>query len=441
MQPKERSALLYDGVYTLGMRILNAVAAVILGVLTARVLGPAGKGVYALPMVEAGLVSTVFTGLTSATSYFMLNRETGRSMLRTAFATGGIAVCIAGAAVLIIAALGHAVWAAAPAMASLPAAAVNCIAAGYAVGIRRVRATTTITVATTLLNIALVGSGFLLVARSPWVAIVAWVVTLNVVALAAAVIVSTHARSIASGKPVSVREYVHFASKTGVTNLVSLLNYRGDLYVVAVLTSVAALGLYSVAVSAAETLLIATQSAALAVSPHVGSMDRKAAADLTARCVRNNMLVAGVLCTLLFIVAPDLVGFLYGENFLPLVPAMRVLLIGVVALSLGSPVSSYFTLKLGKPEIPLWLAGFSAATCIAVAIILVPMMGITGAAIASTVAYLVGQAAGIAVFARGAGVGFRRLLLPTLDDAVFYARSLRRIAVDGRRLFIRTPAS
>ena len=59
------------------VRIANVVAAAVLGILTARLLGPEGKGTYALPMIQAAIVATAFAGLTSATSYFLLNGDAG----------------------------------------------------------------------------------------------------------------------------------------------------------------------------------------------------------------------------------------------------------------------------------------------------------------------------------------------------------------------------
>jgi O-antigen/teichoic acid export membrane protein len=189
-----------------------------------------------------------------------------------------------------------------------------------------------------------------------------------------------------------------------------------------------------VAVSAAESLLVPTQATALVASPHIGSLDRPTAARITARCVRNNLLLACILCAVIFILAPFLIELLYGAAFLPLVPALRILLVGVVALSLGSPVSSYYTLKLGKPEIPLVLAGSSAALCIALAVVLAPHLGIAGAAIASTVAYLVGQGLGIGYFAVKARVPIRDVLLPTADDFRTYSGFVRRMYRDAAGL-------
>ena len=423
---------MYDGFYTFVMRILNAGCAAGLGILTARLLGPAGKGLYALPGVEAGLVVSVFSGLGSALSYFLLNRNLSRRILWTALGVGALFLVGSGVAVLPIALLGGERWTLLPALASLPGAAAVNMAAGYALGIKRVRYSTGINVAVTVATLALMAAGLFFVARSAQVAIAVWIVASTLVGLAAIAFVVFHARRLNGTDSVSAMEFGRFALKVGFVNLVSLLNYRADLYIVALLTSPASLGMYTVAVSAAESLLVPTQVTALVASPHIGSLEQKAAAVLTAKCVRHNVVIALVVCGLLFIVAEPLLRLLYGEAFLPAAGALQILLLGVFAMSLGSPMSSYFTLKLGRPEVPLSLAGASAAICIGMSLALVPTLGIYGAAIGSSAAYIGGQIAATWYFRRTTALGARDLLLPTRADLAVYRQFLGRLLRDSR---------
>ncbi len=433
-QPALAHRVMYDGLFTFLMRILNVGCAAGLGILTARLLGPAGKGFFALPGVEAGLVASAFTGLGSATSYFLLNRRPGKHVLVPAFACASLFVAVGALAVLPIAFFAGQRWAALPAIATLPAAAAINLASGYAIGIKRVRYSSGINVALTVITLVLMAVGLFAVARTPWVAIVAWVAANIAVAIAALGWMLWHARRLDGDDRLSVIEFGRFALKVGAVNLVALLNYRGDLYIVALLTTPAQLGMYTVAVSAAESLLVPTQVAALVTSPHIGSLERKEAAQLTARCVRNNLLIALVVCGLLFAFASPVVGLLYGAAFLGVVPVLQLLLLGVLALSLGSPMSSYFTLRLGKPEVPLVLASCSAAICIATSCILVPRIGMMGAAIGSTAGYAVAQTAAIFYFGRIAKIGVRAMLVPTGEDFALYGTFLVRVYRDGRRL-------
>ena len=442
MASESRShTVLYDGLYTFVMRVVTMAVAIGLGVLTARLLGPAGKGVYAMPNVQAGLVATAFGGLSSATSYFLLNANCGRRIVAPALWTALVLLVCCAVAVVGLAYAGHALWAAPAAIASLPSSAAVSLVLGYVAGVKRIRYATLVAFATTALTLVFMAAGLVLVARSPQIAIIAWIAGATVVAAVALASMLLHARTLPAGAKISFSAYFRMTLKVAATSIVTLLNYRADLYIVAAMRPAADLGLYTVAVSAAESLLVPTQIAALVTSPHIASLDRPAAARLTARCVRNNLMLAGIVCAVIMIVAPPLIRVLYGAAFLPLVPALRVLLVGVVALSLGSPISSYYTLKLGKPEVPLVLSGTSAALCIASALILVPHLGIVGAAAASTIAYIGGQGLGIAYFSTRAHVPPSAMFQPTREDVRIYRDFALRVYRDARTLLGRSPQS
>jgi O-antigen/teichoic acid export membrane protein len=431
---KFANRVMYDGLYTFVVRLLNMLCAAALGILTARLLGPAGKGAYTLPLVEAALVTTAFGGLNSALSYFLLNRRPGPRILIPAFTVGAMYVLVGAIALIPIALLSHHSSTLIPALLALPSGAALSLAGGYAVGTKRVRYSTSITMFVTLLTLILMCVGLFLIARAPIVAIAAWLVANIIIGAVCVAALMWDARRLEGEDGVSTREFLKFSIKVGLVNTVSLLNYRADLYVVALLTTTAELGMYSVAISAAESLQVPTQVATLVTSPHIGSLEVDGAARLAARCVRNNLLVAGAVCGLLFVLAPFVVKLLYGDAFMPVVPALRILLIGVLFLSLGSPMSVYFTLKLGRPDVPLRLAGLSAVICIAMAVLLVPHLSLVGASLASTVAYVAGAIGGIWWFTHSTKLGVRTMLVPTRTDLAQYRGFLVRMIHDGRSL-------
>jgi O-antigen/teichoic acid export membrane protein len=430
---------MYDGLYTLVLRILGVGLAAGLTIFTARLLGPAGRGTYALPGVEAALVASVFGGLSSATSYFLLNRKTNRAFFTAVAGCTVLWTALAALALIPLTYFG-ARWTALPAMEVLPAMAVLNVATGYAIGTRRVRASSTLTVLPSLLTFGAIVAALLIVARDPAAAIRAWIAGTNIAGAAALIyIIADSRKNICGTEAVGFGEFTKFCAKVSAVYVVTLLNYRADLYVVALVLSPAALGMYGIAVTAAESLLLPTQAAALAASPHIASSEVRESGMLTARCVRNNLLIATVTCGLLIVFARPLLQLLYGKAFLPAVPAFVILLLGVLALSTGSPVSTYFTLRLGRPHIALWFGALSAAICLGTTIALIGRMGMTGAAIGSTAGYLAGQAAGLWYFRRGADVGWREMFVPTIGDLRAYASFALRIARDSRRLFQPVP--
>jgi O-antigen/teichoic acid export membrane protein len=139
-----------------------------------------------------------------------------------------------------------------------------------------------------------------------------------------------------------------------------------------------------------------------------------------------------------FAIAPIVIKLFYGVPFLPLVPSLRVMLIGVIALAAAGPISSYYTLKLAKPEIPLVVAGISAVICIAGTVILIPHFGIVGAASASSGAYVITQILSLWYFRRATGIGLRSMLVPTAVDLRSYVEIAFGLFRDCTRLLRRT---
>lgn len=437
MQFSARS-LVHDGLFTFAGQAATLVASLALGVLTARILGPGGKGIYALPVIQAGLVSASYSGIASAVSYYLLNRHAGRRIIAPLVATCAIFVLVSAAAVFAIAFLSQALWAAPAAIASLPAAAAIFAVRGYLTGTKSVRHVSTLSMMSVLATLALTAAGFFLFARTSTVAIAAWVASTTVVAAVAMLAMILHARRLDEGQRVDIREFLIFTMKGGATALVTLLNYRADLFIVAVMLPPAELGLYSVASSAPQALLFPAQVTSIVASPHIGGLDRRTAANLTARCARHTMLVSTTICIAVFALAPIVVKVFYGTAFLPLVPSLRILLVGVIALSLAGPISSFYTLKLAKPEIPLVIAGASAAICIVGTILLIPLFGIEGAACASSAAYIVAQILSLWYFRRTTGIGMKSMLVPTALDFRSYVEVARSLSRDCARLLRRT---
>jgi len=431
---------MYDGLFTFVVRLAKIALTAALAILTARALGPAGRGIYALPGVEAALVGSAFGGLSSATTYFLLNRNPNKSLLRAIFLATFALVVAAAVAVVPLAYLAGQASAAIPAILVLPSFALLNLASGYALGIKRVRFSSTIAALQTFFTIAVMLAAFVLAQRTPAVAIGAWVAGSTIAGIVSLAYILIHGNSRLNGPDtIGIREYWHFCLKVTSVNVVTLLNYRADLYIVALFLPPAALGMYSIAVAGAESLLVPTQVAALVTSPHIGGMEVRDAALLTARCVRHNLLISIVVCVPLFIFAEPVIKALYGPKFVPLVPAFDILLIGVLVLSLSSPVSSFFTLKLGVPQVTFRLATLSALVCIATTIALVRDLGMAGAAIGSSAGYVVGQTIGLWYFAKRARIGARLMLLPTASDALVYWSFLTQVLRDGRRLLRPAP--
>lgn len=208
------------------------------------------------------------------------------------------------------------------------------------------------------------------------------------------------------------RGLARFCAVVGLTNLVSWLNYRADLFIVERYTGLASAGIYSVAVSVAELLWFVSSSVTAAAYAKLGAPEREEAAALTVRLMHLNLVVlllaAPVLALLAAWALPAWLGPAYGQA----VPLLLVLLPGVWAYASASTLSAYYTNGLGRPQWSAAVAGCSLAVNVAACLWLVPRVGALGGALATTLSYLLAIAWGVWQFRTHAALRWRELLWP-----------------------------
>jgi O-antigen/teichoic acid export membrane protein len=172
----------------------------------------------------------------------------------------------------------------------------------------------------------------------------------------------------------------------GVADFTTL---RLDQLVLAGMASNVAIGLYVVAVRLSEMTTLAADAIADALMPEVAASKVENRAELLwARSFRLAIYMHAVLLIPMWLAAPLMLRILFGKNFVPASSALRWLLVAATVWSLGSIVISGLR-GFGYPGLST-LAKFSAAAVTAVTLlVLLPRLGITGAAIASLIGYSV----------------------------------------------------
>jgi O-antigen/teichoic acid export membrane protein len=203
-----------------------------------------------------------------------------------------------------------------------------------------------------------------------------------------------------------------FIATIGATNLVSLLNYRVGLFVVERVLGLSATGVYSIAVVVAELLWFVSGSLTQAVYGRIGTPDRAQAAAMTVRALQLGVAALLLMAPLLWLAATVLVPWVLGAAYADSLGVMAVLLPGVLLFGGASALSAYFTNHAGTPRVPAQVAALSLGLNALLSTVLVPQMGMTGAALAASVAY--GSSVLVLAwrFARHAGWPLRRVLLP-----------------------------
>jgi O-antigen/teichoic acid export membrane protein len=381
------------GVRVMGLWILKYLAAFAATVLIARALGPAGRGLYAYPAALLGImVALAHIGLEFAQIYLAGQGRDLRRMWADATLLSVVlgALCCAGLALVIIVyprASGGLplAWLAVPAgivpfqlmnlyWASLlqlggrlvrAAWATWCGAAVQAAAVAVLYVRHELTPFRVLLLLAMMNGA-------------TWLLLLLACRQAGLVTVRVDTRLLRESVAVSVKAY-------GAQTTFFLV-LRADQVLVRAYAGYGQLGLYAFASTIAELLWLLTDPLSAALVPHQVRASAREGRRLSFAMARRSLWILLTTAVLAWLLAPFAVRVVYGPEFVGAVPALRLLLPGVVALGATRPLRSML-LKEGR-AVALSVLGFSALGAnVALNILLLPRIGIRGASIASSLCY------------------------------------------------------
>jgi len=200
-----------------------------------------------------------------------------------------------------------------------------------------------------------------------------------------------------------------FIATIGVTNVVSLLNYRASLFLVERFHGLSEVGTYSVSVTVAELLWLLSSSVTVSAYARIGHPDARVAAAMTVQAVRINVLATLLAAPVLLVGAWWALPWVLGEAYQASLMPLAALLPGVAGYAAASSLSAFYTNHLGRPQLSGAIAGLSLCLSFGLGWWLVPLHGAVGAGVASSVGYLGAIAVAYGVFLKHAGLPLRAL--------------------------------
>lgn len=398
-------------VETLLFRGLSTPVALLLVVVQSRFLAPEGRGAFVLAVLGVTIFSRLLGQLGIAVTNRLQDESVDRrALVHRAFAAavllglGGMAlITLAGGAT---AGVGFGV-AGLAALALVPNVIWQTVS-GVLLGLARIRLWNYVQLMPPLLTLG--GMLVLVVGLDGGVrsAVLAWVlahVATAVFALVAArdlwlplrlpPVFDAHGRLI-----------LRLALVMGAVQVVNLVSYRVELFILEAYDGIAEVGIYSVAMQAAEALwLIAAAVATAVTAPAVHETEGRAA-QLVARASARGLLYTGGAAVVVGIAAPIFVPLLFGEDFSRAARFLALLLPGVVTYAPVSILVVYLSVRRGRPRLSLVVSVVAMVITTVLAFALIPRFGGEGAAAASAVGYAAGGALAWLLFVRVAGMSW-----------------------------------
>jgi O-antigen/teichoic acid export membrane protein len=426
--------------HTLGTSALSAPMALLGMVVVARVLGPTGKGAYDL-LIATGNLTAILLGfsLPAGITYVVARGRTGMRRLPRTLGSVLLGQGIAAALVLGAVSLSPVRNAFFPAGAGMESIAgvllffvLTCglqYTRSILLGCQQIVAVNRIDLLNRGLMLAalvLAGAAVLLevVPASPLPFLWASVGAVLVSTIAAAWRAAPWLR--AADGPEGLPEMARYALPAYLGNAAQFLNYRLDLFLVGYFLGAGAVGLYTVAGTLAQVIWLLSNAAAGVMLPRVAAQeaDRHGNALRAAALSRACLLAGGAGALVLAAFAHFLLPAVFGAEFRESVRPLLILLPGVVAVC-GAAVLAAFLGGIGRPGINMAVAAVALAVTAVLDVLLIPRMGIQGAALASTVSYVATAVITAVVFLRLSGIRTPGVLLPSRGDLGTVMRMLR----------------
>lgn len=401
---------------SLGIQAANVAT----GILLARTLGPHNRGALAAVILWPSLLATVGSlGLPEAVTYYAARAGTPRrTLLGTSLviaAVESVAMVLAGF-LLVPLVLGHLGAGTVPLalvfLAYVPLNLLTLTLMGFLNGRQRFTAFNALRAMVVLLAAGAIAALAVAGSLSPATAAVAYLGANAATLLAAALIV---ARATELGFAVSGRtakDLLSFGLKSQTSSVSSLLNERLDQLVISTVLAPAKLGLYVVAVTLTSLIGLVGSSVAMVALPVLAGL--RSVSEQIAHARRLVVLTFGVstlVAVPMTVFAPQLLELFFGRSFRVVEGPARILLVAAVLLSTGRALSAILK-AIGRPL----QAGLSDAIALAVTVVtlamLLPLLGLVGAAISSLLAYGVSLAWMVDRTARALEVRPALLFLP-----------------------------
>jgi O-antigen/teichoic acid export membrane protein len=181
------------------------------------------------------------------------------------------------------------------------------------------------------------------------------------------------------------RSILTYGGKAWIGNLIQQLNYRLDVFLVNYFLSPGAVAIYGISVAISETLWYLPSAISTVLFPKT-AMDWEKAQNFTPLVVRTTLVVSILLATCMAVFGGPVIKFVYGEQFAPAITPLIALLPGTILLGVGKIVASDLAGR-GKPQYGTWGSLATLILTILFDLWLIPLMGVTGAGLASTISY------------------------------------------------------
>lgn len=209
-----------------------------------------------------------------------------------------------------------------------------------------------------------------------------------------------------------VRPVFAYGLKSFLSSIASQVNLRMDQLIMTSVMASDQLGLYAVAVSLSGLLAPLYSALAMVVFPRIAKAENvEAGGGQALRHIHLAVLLGIPMTVLAIVLMPWVLPFLFSKDYSRAILPARILLVAALFQGVNSILGNSLR-GLGEPGKPALSEGLGLVMTVAMLALLLPPLGILGAAIASLCAYSVVALAQLVFVRRAVGLSWRELVTP-----------------------------
>ena len=185
----------------------------------------------------------------------------------------------------------------------------------------------------------------------------------------------------------SVKELLHYGAFMQLSTLVSTLNKRLSLYLLKMYCDERSIGVYASGTQVTEGVNIVGQSIGLVEFSALSNTEKAhRSSQLTLRFMKLSVLLTFTALLVICLLPASFFEWLFSGEFSDIHTVILLIAPGIVFFSAHTVLANYFS-GTGKPKYNLYASLIGLSVTLVSAFILIPWLGIRGAAITTTLTY------------------------------------------------------
>jgi O-antigen/teichoic acid export membrane protein len=230
-----------------------------------------------------------------------------------------------------------------------------------------------------------------------------------------------------------ISELFKYGFMNQLAHIAQILSFRISYFFLDKLTGEKAVGIYSNGVSLMESVWMISGSIALVQYAGIANSNDKAwARDISARLTRYSLWASLFVILPLVILPPAVYVFIFGPEFSGVCHVMRYLAPGVFIFNYALVTGHYFS-GTGKYHVNAIASAAGLVVTIVLAMLLIPLYSINGAAMAASLSYAVTSAVVFIWFVKESGAPLRDMIPQFGDLKQLYREGMKKLRPNAQK--------